>query len=168
MRRKAGVSKRDKLRQLLYFVQWLGFCSFVLLIAVFSVTAWLREPPPAYDDVGGSGLVARYGMRPILLLLFLTACLVDAVCLMFARFARLQRYPVKLRARNIEVQYLLMNTMLAVIELVATCYFTLLMVQIYRMQIQLSSPSFLLLSAGALALIAADVGVYLHLAKKNG
>lgn len=143
----------------------MGFFSFVFLIAVFSVTGWMRDPPPA--ERGASGFIAEYGMRPILLLLFLAACLVDAVCLMLARFARLQHYPVPLHVRNMEVQYLLLNTMLAVVEFVATVYCTLLMVLIYEAEIRLRSPRFLALSLAALALVAADVGVYLYLAKKN-
>ncbi|MBD5560288.1 MAG: hypothetical protein HDQ87_08045 [Clostridia bacterium] len=158
------MSKRDRLRRLLYFVQWLGFFSFVTLIAVFSVTGWLGIMPPPRS---GDSFVAIYGMRPVLLLLFLAACLVDAVCLMFGRFARLQRYPVTLHARNIEVQYLLLNTMLAVLEFVATVYCTLLMVQIYQMEVWQRPTSFGALTAAAAALAALDVVAYLHLAKKN-
>lgn len=161
------MSKRDKLRRLLYFVQWLGFFSFVFLIAVFAVAGWMLETPAAYENLGGTGFVARYGMRPVLLLIFLGACLADAVCLMLARFARMQRYPVPLNAHNVEVQYLLVNTMLAVVEFVVTVYCTLLMVQIYEMELRLRSAHFVRLTLGALALIGADIGVYLYLARKN-
>lgn len=162
------MSKREKLRRILYVVQWLGFFSFVLLIAVFSLTGWMLPVPPTAEETAGTGFVGTYGMRPVLLMLFLAACTFDAVCLIFARFARTFRFPVVVTSRNVEVQYLLSKMMLTLLQVIATVYCTLLMVQIYNMQMRLHSSSFVAVSLTALGLAGADIAGYLFLAKRNG
>lgn len=161
------MSRRALLRRLLYVVQWLGFLSFVSLVAVFSLTGNMLEVPQAAYGLSGEGFVEKYGMRPVLLILFVAACAIDAICLVLGRFARLFHYPVPIDMHNIEVQYLLSKMMLSVIQFVSTVYFTFLMVQIFEMQIRFRSPSFALLSAVAVLLVVLDIAVYLYLAKKN-
>ena len=162
------MSKREKLRRLLYIVQWLSFFSFVLLIAVFSMTGWIMEVPEGAEESAGNGFIGTYGMRPVLLMLFLAACTFDAVCLIFARFARTFRYPVHVTSRNVEVQYLLSKMMLTLMQIIGTLYCTFLMVQIYNMQMRLHSQAFAAVSLAAVALAGADIAGYLYLARKNG
>lgn len=162
------MSKREKLRRLLYIVQWFSFFSFVLLISVFSVTGWMLEVPAGAEASAGTGFIGTYGMRPVLLMLFLAACAFDAVCLIFSRFARTFRYPVKVNSRNVEVQYLLSKMMLTLMQVIGTLYCTFLMIQIYNMQMRLHSAAFAAVSLAAAGLAGTDIGIYLYLAKKNG
>ena len=161
------MNKHGSLRNIRLLLEWLTFISIVALIAIFALTAGILPPPPPHLYREGGGFVAEYGMRPILLLLFLAACALIALLFLLSRFPRLYRYPVKITAGNVEVQYLLAKIMLGVAQLVCAVYFSLLMLFVYRMQIRLESPLFACLTAAAGAAVGVDYLVYLAAARKN-
>ncbi len=155
------------LRNMRLILEWMTFIGLVALIAMFAVTAGIAPLPPPHLYADGGGLVATYGMRPVLLLLFLVACAVIAVLFLVSRFPRLYRYPVRITAKNVEIQYLLAKIMLGMAQLICAVYFCILILLVYQMQIGLFTPRFWFITIVSISALLIDVLIYVAAAGRN-
>jgi hypothetical protein len=161
------MRKYTVLRSIRLLLEWLVFIGLVSLVVIFAMTAGILPPPALFPHAGGGGLVVEYGMRPVLLLLFLAGCAVIGALFLLSCFPRFYRYPVEITARNVEVQYLLAKIMLGMAQFLCAVYFCILLLLVYRMRIEMDSFNFWRLTAFFAIALVADVLVYIAAARAN-
>ncbi len=150
------------LRAVLEILSWVGI---IFMVVLFARGAGLSGAPDAQTG-GDGGLVETYGMRMVLLLLFAAGGGLIGLLFLGARFPKLYKYPVRITAQNVEVQYLLAKIMLNALEIVCALYFIILMVGVHNRTIALESIEFLQLSFGAGGIAGAVFLLYLAAARK--
>lgn len=160
------MKKHPALRLLLYIVDWGTIFTLMMLVVVFALTGDLLPVPEESRALTGDGFVDTYGMRPVLLALFLGAVAADAALFVFQRFPGVYRYPFRITAANIEAQYHLAKIMFGIVVIVCNLYACALFVLVYKMRIHLGDASFQRLTWYAVLSAAADVGIYFLLAWK--
>lgn len=137
----------------------------IVLVAVFALTAAIL-PRPYVPYNAEPGFVSDYGMGAILTALFAIGEGLMGVLIMLSRFPKLYRSPVVLNAGNIEIQYVLSKIMLSSLQIVCAVYFSILLMSVYRMRIQIESNQFLFFSVSALAICALIYLLYFIAAKR--
>lgn len=154
------------MRAALLACEWLLILSAVVLVVVFSMTGYMLPVPVAAHSHTGTGLVGKYGMRQILLVLFIMCVAIDSAFVTWARFPDLYRYPVPITAANIGAQYYLAKIMLALEGTFCTLYFAALMCFIYEVRIHMGGPNFTALTVGSMSAMAGCWVAYFLLARK--
>lgn len=147
-------------------MEWLMLLGLVVLVVIFSLTGYVLPVPEAAQSHTGPGLVGKYGMRQILLVLFLMAVAIDAALLMWSRFPDLYRYPVPLTATNVGAQYYLAKIMLNGEVCMSTAYFGGIMVFIYEVRIKIADPLFVFMTVLGMSSMAAGWLLYYLVARR--
>ncbi len=160
------MKKHTLLRFVRVTIEWLTFVGIVALVAVFSLTADLL-PIPQQPVPATHGLVSSYGIRYVLLLLFVIACCAIAFFFLLSRFQRLYKYPFEITAKNIEPQYQLAKIMLGVSQLICSTYFCVIMVFVYQQRIEFGDNLFLIYTLFAFIALAVNYIIYLVAAYIN-
>lgn len=121
----------------------------IILVALYALTAaMLPRPYVPYD--AEEGLVSVYGMGTILTALFAMGEGLMGLLIMLSRFPKMYRPPVALNSGNIEIQYVLSKIMHSSLQIICAVYFSVLMILVYQMRIQVESNLFLTMSVAAL------------------
>ena len=128
------------LRNWRFLLEWATFISIICMVVVFALTASILPAPAPSPDA--AGLVAKYGMRTVLFILFALGGGVCGLLFLLSRFPRLYRYPVKINADNVEVQYHIAKIALCTGQLIAVVVTCILMLRVYEQNITLHSPDF--------------------------
>lgn len=133
-------SRFHVLRNWRFILEWATFISIICMIATFALTAGILPlpPPPADAD----GLVAKYGMRTVLFILFFLGGGVCGLLFLLSRFPRLYKYPVKITGDNIELQYHIAKIALCAGQLITVVVTCVLMIRVYRQNITTQSHDF--------------------------
>jgi hypothetical protein len=129
------------LRYLRTALEMLTWISIVFLVAVFAVGAGIAQPP-VVQVTGEGGMVTTYGIRMVLLLLFMIGGGLIGLLFVLARFPRFYRYPVEITAQNVQVQFTLAKILLNALQIICATYFSVLMIEVFRMNIILGSSEF--------------------------
>lgn len=137
----------------------------IVLVAIYALTAAIL-PHPFVPYNAQPGFVSDYGMGAALTALFAIGEGLMGVLIMFSRFPKLYRSPVVLNAGNIEIQYVLSKIMLSSLQIVCAVYFSILLISVYQMRIQIESNQFLFFSAAALAICGTIYLLYFIAAKR--
>ncbi|MEG2626145.1 MAG: hypothetical protein RR956_07730 [Christensenella sp.] len=128
------------LRTWRFILEWATFAGIICMVVTFALTASILPiPPPPADFVG---LVAQYGMRTVLFILFALGGLICGLLFLLSRFPRLYKYPVKITADNIEPQYHIAKTALCVGQLITVVVTCVLMLRVYARNITIQSADF--------------------------
>lgn len=136
----------------------------IVLVALYALTAAiLPRPFVPYDT--GPGLVKDYGMGAVLTALFAIGEGIMGILIMLSRFPKMYRSPVVLNAGNIEIQYVLSKIMLSSLQIVCAVYFSVLMILVYQMRIQIESNLFITMSAVSLIVCAVIYLLYFAVAR---
>ena len=116
------------LRNWRFVLEWATFVSIICMIVTFALTASVlpMPAPPADAD----GLIAKSG-GGICGLLFL-----------LSRFPRLYKYPVKINADNVEIQYHIAKIALCAGQLITVVVTCVLMMRVYNQNITTDSVDF--------------------------
>lgn len=158
------TGKYRRLRNIRVVIEALSFLGVALLVVVFAVTA--RAAPGAEISGQIGGIIGKLGMRWVLFLLFIGGGLIAGALFLFSRYPRLHKYPVKINAGNVEIQYHILKLALCIAQLVTvaiTCY---LMLAVYHTSISLLSFKFGALIGGAVLCYIAIVVVYILVARR--
>lgn len=128
------------LRNVRFFLEWGTFIGIICLVATFALTAGILPlpAPPADAD----GLVAKYGMRTVLFILFGLGGGVCGLLFLLSRFPRLYKYPVKITGENIELQYHIAKIALCAGQLITVVVTCVLMLRVYNQNITTQSEDF--------------------------
>lgn len=144
----------------------LELASLIAMAAVFVLFAGVFSNYP--DPTNEVLILGRnFAAEKIGLFILLAVCGgVNACLFIVSRFPSLYKYPFKITAENIEVQYHIAKIMLSIVQIIVSVYFWDLFFRIYAgaLQSEVQIPVAPLLVAACL--IAAAVGVYLLLAHK--
>jgi len=164
-----GIMERSQkkltvLRYIRAFLEFIAILGIVFMIAVFAITADSRGAAPPPDS---AGLVGSYGMRVVLTWIFLLGGSLIGLIFLTSRFPKLQRFPVEITAKNIEIQYILSKIMLSSIQIVLLNYFGTLMINVYRATIRLASMDFVQMTVAAVAACLAIWLLYYIAARRS-
>lgn len=110
------------------------------MIVTFALTASVlpMPAPPADAD----GLIAKYGMRTVLFILFALGGGICGLLFLLSRFPRLYKYPVKINADNVEIQYHIAKIALCAGQLITVVVTCVLMMRVYNQNITTDSVDF--------------------------
>lgn len=153
------MNEHPRIRLLLYLADWTAVISVIVLIVIFSLTGGMLPSPTLMKSNLDSAVPAK-DVRPILLAVFLAAMAVDGVMLVYARFPGMFRYPVKINAQNVEVQYYLGKIMLDIAISATNMYMCVVMILFYLQRIDTDSTTILSLTAILCAFYAFDWLMY--------
>ncbi len=128
------------LRNWRFVLEWATFAAIICMIATFALTAGILPLPASPPDAGG--LVAKYGMRAVLFILFGLGGGLCGLLFLLSRFPRLYKYPVKITGENVELQYHIAKIALCVGQLITVVVTCVLMMRVYRQNITTQSPDF--------------------------
>ena len=128
------------LRNWRFFLEWATFISIVCMIVTFAMTASILPMPPPPSD--SEGLVAKYGMRVVLFILFGLGGGLCGLLFLLSRFPRLYRYPVKISGTNVEIQYHIAKIALCIGQLITGVVSCILMVRVYHQNITTQTGDF--------------------------
>lgn len=103
----------------------------IVLFGVYAETAALL-PRPQPGAKTGLEFLSVYGLNYALTLLFLIGGAVLGIIGIISRFPKLYIYPVKIHAKNVEIQFVLGKLMLSVMQIIGAVFFTALMATAYR------------------------------------
>ena len=125
------------LRNWRFVLEW---ATFVSMIVTFALTASVlpMPAPPADAD----GLIAKYGMRTVLFILFALGGGICGLLFLLSRFPRLYKYPVKINADNVEIQYHIAKIALCAGQLITVVVTCVLMMRVYNQNITTDSVDF--------------------------
>jgi hypothetical protein len=160
------MNKLKTLRGLRHVLDIAVLLAVIVMAVLFAQTAGVW-PVPAVAGADGNGGPFKYGVRMLLLGLFLAGGGFIGLLFLFSRFQRLYRYPVKITAKNVEVQYVLAKIMLSLNQLICAVYICVLMAGVYRADIEIPSAAFCRLTAAAVTAGALATGVYVVSARGN-
>ncbi|WP_066688604.1 hypothetical protein [Christensenella intestinihominis] len=132
--------KLKVLRNWRFVLEWATFAGIICMTATFALTASIL-PMPA-PPVGADGLVAKYGMRTVLFILFALGGGLCGLLFLLSRFPRLYKYPVKINADNVELQYHIAKIALCAGQLIAVVVTCVLMLRVYNQNITTDSADF--------------------------
>lgn len=154
------------LRYIRRLLELLSLTGAITLVALYAQTAALL-PKPFVPYNAEPGLVSEFGMGSILTALFALGIGIMGLLIMLSRFPKLYRAPVPLNANNIEIQYVLSKIMLSSLQIICAMYFSILIIQVYKMEIQIDSSNFKNLTVSALIVCVAIYLSYLYAARKQ-
>ncbi len=145
----------------------LELLSLIAMAAVFVLFALIFKNYPA-DRSYSLILFGRvFTIEKLTLFVLFAICGgMNAVLFIISRFPSLYRYPVKITADNIEVQYHLAKIMLSVIQILISAFFWLLFIQMYANGVKDTSIWNWDALFVFLGLFAVTVGVYILMAHK--
>ena len=128
------------LRNWRFVLEWATFVSIISMIVTFALTASVlpMPAPPADAD----GLIAKYGMRTVLFILFALGGGICGLLFLLSRFPRLNIYPVKINADNVEIQYHIAKIALCAGQLITVVVTCVLMMRVYNQNITTDSVDF--------------------------
>lgn len=128
------------LRNWRFVLEWATFVSIICMIVTFALTASVlpMPAPPADAD----GLIAKYGMRTVLFILFALGGGICGLLFLLSRFPRLYKYPVKINADNVEIQYHIAKIALCAGQLITVVVTCVLMIRVYNQNITTDSVDF--------------------------
>lgn len=153
------MTEHPRIRLLLYISDWIAVITVIVLIVVFSLTGGMLPSPTILNDNADSAVPAS-DVRPLLLALFLAAMAIDGALLIYSRFPGMFRYPVKIDARNVDVQYYLGKIMLDIAISATNMYMCVVMTLFYLQRISASSTTILTLTVILVSFYAFDWVVY--------
>jgi|GEM_PF-2942559 len=143
----------------------LELLSLVTMAAVFVLFALIFKNYPADNSYSimlfGRGFTVE---KITLFVLFGIGAGINAALFIASRFPSLYRYPFKITADNIEVQYHLAKIMLSIMQLLISAFFWLLFIQMYNNGVKNTSLWDWSVLFVFLGLFGAAVGVYFLLA----
>lgn len=125
------------LRNWRFVLEWATFVGIICMLATFALTAGVLPLPAPPPDA--NGLVATYGLRAVLFILFGLGGSVCGLLFLLSRFPRLYKYPVKITGENIELQYHIAKIALCVGQLIVVVVTSILMLRVYRQNITTQS-----------------------------
>ena len=140
------MSGHPYIRLALYIAEWVAVGTSVVLIVVFALTGSIL-PSPTMLTGSPDPAVAASDVRPLLLALFLLAMAIDGVLLITSRLPGLFRYPVRVDANNVDVQYHLSKIVLNVVTTATNIYMSGVIVLFYLKRIEANSTTLLSLTA---------------------
>jgi hypothetical protein len=141
--------------------------SLIAMAAVFVLFALIFKNYPADKSYSIMAFGRGFTIEKItLFVFFVIGAGMNAVLFIVSRFPSLFRYPVKITADNIEVQYHLAKIMLSIIQILISAFFWLLFVQMYAHGVKDVSIWRWDALFVFLGLFAATVGAYFLLAYK--
>ncbi len=135
--------KKNSLRALRnwrFFLEWATFIGIICMLVTFALTASVLPMPLPPPDA--EGLVAKYGMRVVLFILFALGGGICGLLFLLSRFPRLYRYPVKINANNVEIQYHIAKITLCAGQLITVLVTCILMIRVYHQNITTQSWDF--------------------------
>lgn len=157
----------ERLRSLRAYMEIASVVCIIALFGVYAETAALLPRPEAGAKTGLEFLSVN-GFDYALTLLFLISCVVLGGIGILSRFPKLYVYPVEIRAKNIEIQFLMAKLMLSVMQIIGSAFFIALMVTAYRRAINMSYVPYSRLWAYALTAWVAAYLIYFFGAKTDG
>ena len=160
------MSKIKPLRSCRTVLDIITVLAIVLMVVIFAQTAGI-QPAPSVEQLGWDNDLLRYGVRTLLLGLFLAGCGVIGLLFLVSRFPRLYRYPVEITPQNIETQYVIAKIMLSSIQLACAVYTCILMVGVYEAVLIIPSGEFVVLTAVTGVVCGAVLCLYLVAARVN-
>ena len=139
--------------------------SLIAMAAVFVLFALIFKNYPA-NTTNAIMLFGRgFTMAKITLFVLLLICAgINASLFVVSRFPSLYKYPFKINADNIEIQYHLAKIVLSVVQILVSVLFWILFLKMYSSALHETSLFPLNIILSFCILIAATVGVYFLLA----
>lgn len=145
----------------------LELLSLIAMSALFVLFALIFNNYPADKSYSimlfGRGFTIE---KITLFVLFAIGAGSNAAIFIISRFPSMYRYPVKITADNIEVQYHLAKIMLSIIQILISAFFWLLFIQMYYNGIRNTTIWNWDVLFVFIGLFAATVGIYFLLANK--
>lgn len=145
----------------------LELLSLIAMAAVFVLFALIFKNYPADKSYSIMAFGRGFTIEKItLFVLFVIGAGANAALFIVSRFPSLYRYPVKITADNIEVQYHLAKIMLSTVQILISVFFWLLFIQMYSNGVQNTFVLHWDVLFIFLGLFGVTVGVYFLMAYK--
>ncbi len=145
----------------------LELLSLIAMAALFVLFALIFNNYPADKSYSIMAFGRGFTIEKITLFVLFAVCAsVNAILFVISRYPSLYRYPYKITADNIEVQYHLAKIMLSVLQILVSAFFGLLFIQMYYNGVRNTSILHWDILFIFLGLFAAAIAVYFLLAHK--
>jgi hypothetical protein len=145
----------------------LELLSLIAIAALFTLFALIFNNYPADKSYFIMAFGRGFTIEKITLFVLFAVCAgTNAVLFVISRYPSLYRYPYKITADNIEIQYHLAKNMLSVIQILVSAFFAFLFIQMYYNGVRNTSVLNWDLLFVFLGLTAATIVVYFLLAHK--
>ena len=145
----------------------LELLSLIAMAAVFVLFALVFNNYPADKSYSIMLFGRGFTIDKITLFFLFGVCAgANAILFILSRFPSLYRYPVKITADNIEIQYHLAKIMLSILQILISSFFWVLFIQMYKNGISGTSVWHLSVLVIFIVLCAATAGIYFLVARK--